>query len=95
MFQFNCEFNCEMSNIYPPELKLKQTTESNTKLSDLDISISINHRKFATEVYDKTDNFNFNIVNYPFMYSNIPPTRPTYGVYISQLIRINRICKKS
>ena len=37
-------------------------------------------------------NFNFNIVNYPFMCSNIP-ARPTYGVHISQLIRINRICE--
>ena len=44
-----------------------------------------------TEAYDKRDNFNFNIVNYPFMCSNIP-ARPTYFVYISQLIRINRIC---
>ena len=44
-----------------------------------------------TEVYDKRDNFNFNIVNYPFICSNIP-ARPTYVVYISQLIRINRIC---
>ena len=76
-----------------PELTLKQTTESDTKLSYLDVSISICHGKFVTEVYDKKDNFNFNIVNYPFMCSNIP-ARPTYGVHISQLIRINRICDK-
>ena len=54
--------------------------------------ISING-KFVNEVYDKRDNFNFNIVNYVFMRSNIP-ARPTYGVYISQLIRINRICDR-
>ena len=46
---------------------------------------------FVTEVYDKRDNFHFNVVDYPFMCSNIP-TRPTYGVHISQLITINRIC---
>ena len=79
-----------MSNIYPPELTLKRTTESDTKLSYLDVSISICRGKFVTEVYDKRDNFNFNIVKYPFMCSNIP-ARPTYDVYISQLIRINRI----
>ena len=44
-------------------------------------------------MFDKRDNFNFNIVNYPYMCSNIP-TKPTYGVYISQLIRISRICDK-
>ena len=44
-------------------------------------------------MFDKRDNFNFNIVNYPYMCSNIP-AKPTYGVYISQLIRISRICDK-
>ena len=85
----NPNFNSEMSNTHSPELTLKRTTESDTKLSYLDVSISICHGKFVTEVYDKRDNFN--IVNYPFMCSNIP-ARPTYGVYISQLNRINRIC---
>ena len=57
-----------MSNIYPPELTLKQTTESDPKLSYLD---SICHGKFVTVVYDKRDNFNFvHIVNYPFTCSN-------------------------
>ena len=31
------------------------------------------------------------IVNFPFLDSNIP-TKPAYGVYISQLVRIGRIC---
>ena len=34
---------------------------------------------------------NFKIVNYPYMCSNIL-AKPTYGVYVSQLIRISRIC---
>ena len=77
-------------NIYPPELTLKRTTESDTTL---DVSISICQGNFITEVFDKRDNFNFDIVNYPYMCSNIP-TKPTYGVYISQLIKISRICDK-
>ena len=48
----NNKFNSEMSNIYPPELTLKLTTESDSKLSYLDASISICHGKFVTEVYD-------------------------------------------
>ena len=89
----NKKFEEEIVNIYPPELTLKRTTESDTTLSYLDVSISICQGKFITEVFDKRDNFNFNIVNYPYMCSNIP-TKPTYGVYISQLIRISRICDK-
>ena len=89
----NKRFEEEIVNIYPPELTLKRTTESDTTLSYLDVSISICQGKFITEVFDKRDNFNFNIVNYPYMCSNIP-TKPTYGVYISLLIRISRICDK-
>ena len=87
----NSKFNSQMSNIYHPELTLKRTTELDTKLSYLYASISICHGKFVPEVYDKSGNFNFNIVCYPYMCSNIP-ARPTYCVYISHLIRINRIC---
>jgi hypothetical protein len=36
--------------------------------------------------YDKRDGFNIPIVDFPFIYSNIP-AGPAYGVYISQVIR--------
>ena len=42
-------------------------------------------------VYDKRDDFNFKIVKFPYLSSNIPPGL-AYGVYISQLVRIGRIC---
>ena len=42
-------------------------------------------------MYDKRDSFQFDIVNFPDMSSNIP-SKPTYGIYISQLVRIGRIC---
>jgi hypothetical protein len=38
-----------------------------------------------TKLYDKRDDFNFQIVNFPFRCSNIPAA-PVYGVYISQMI---------
>ena len=89
----NSKFEKEICNIYPPELTLKRTSESERNLSYLDISISICGGKYVTEVYDKRDDFNFDIVNFPYMYmcSNIL-AKPTYGVYISQLIIICRIC---
>ena len=55
-------------NIYPPELTLNRTAESNSRISYLDISISICNNKYVTEVYHKRENFNFNIVNYPYIY---------------------------
>ena len=44
-----------------------------------------------TKLYDKRDAFNFEIVNFPNMDSNIP-LGPAYGVYISQLVRYSIAC---
>ena len=47
--------------------------------------------RLKTKLYDKRDDFNFPIVNFPFICSNILAA-PAYGVYISQLIRYSRAC---
>ena len=44
-----------------------------------------------TSLYDKRDDFNFHITNFPFLSSNIPSS-PAYGVFISQRIRYVRVC---
>ena len=64
----NNNFEEEIPNIYPSELTLKRISESDTKLSYLDISISILcSSEYVTEVYDKRYAFNFNIVNFPYI----------------------------
>ena len=37
------------------------------------------------------NDFNFEIVNFPFLDGDVPRS-PSYGVYISQLIRFARVC---
>ena len=49
--------------------------------------------KLFTQLYDKRDDFNFPIVNFPYLGSNIPES-PAYGVFVSQLIRYARVCSK-
>ena len=68
---------CQM---YPPELEIKDTTESNTSASYLDLLLSIGRDgQLRTSLYDKRDDFNFHITNFPFLSSNIPSS-PAYGV---------------
>ena len=45
----------------------------------------------SSKIYDKQDDFNFEIVNFPFLDGDVPRS-PSYGVYISQLIRFARVC---
>ena len=39
----------------------------------------------SSKIYDKRDDFNFEIVNFKFLDGDVPRS-PSYGVYISQLI---------
>ena len=50
---------------------------------------SVGTVNFTLPFYDKRDDFNFHITNFPFLSSNIPSS-PAYGVFISQLIRYAR-----
>ena len=43
----------------------------------------------STKIYDKRDDFDFEIVNFPFLDGDVPCST-SYGVYISQLIRFSR-----
>ena len=76
--------------IYPPELEINETTESHCSASYLDLFLDFDrHGKLHTRIYDKRDDFNFPIVNFPYLSSNIPSS-PAYGVFVSQLIRFAR-----
>ena len=78
--------------MYPPGLEIKDTTESNTSASYLNLLLSIGrYDQLRTPLYQKSDDFNFHITKFQFLSSNIPPS-PTYGVFISQLIRYARAC---
>ena len=44
-----------------------------------------------TKLYEKGDEFNFLIVNFPFKYSNLQAV-PAYGVSLSQSMRYSRTC---
>ena len=78
--------------MYPAELEIKDTTESRTSASYLNLLLSIGRDcQLHTSIYDKRDDFNFHTTNFPFLSSNIPSS-PAYGVFISQLIRYARAC---
>ena len=88
----NKRFKEFISDIYPKELTISETTESTSVASYLDLLFTRDRsNNIATKLYDKRDAFGFHIVNFPFMSSNIP-SAPAYGVYASQLVRYARCC---
>ena len=90
----NSRFGDFLHLIYPQELEIKDTTDSGRSASYLDLHLEIdNQGRLCTKLYDKRDDFNFPIVNFPFLCGNIP-SAPAYGVFVSQLIRYSRACGK-
>ena len=88
----NHQFHSHVDSIYPNELEIKDTTEYSTFASYLDVLLMLDtNGKITSQLYDKLDDFNFSIVNFPYLCSNIPAS-PAYGVYISQLIRYAWAC---
>ena len=89
----NDNFNKHINEIYPSELILKNTTTTPSETSYLDTTLNIGEGNGTVRisVYDKREEFNFKIVNFPYLDSNIP-RNPAYGVYISRLVRYARIC---
>ena len=91
-FSFWITVSCLRVRVYPAELEIKETTESTTSASCLDVLLSIGRDgQHQTSIYDLRDDFNFQITNFPFLSSNIPSSL-VYGVFISQLIRYARAC---
>ena len=62
---------------------------SDTEASFLDLHLSISNDFVSTKIYDKRDDFDFEIVNFPILV-DVVPRSTSYGVYISQLIRLAR-----
>ena len=82
-------FDSMISQIYPSELQLNNANTSYKDAAFLDLHLSISNDIVSTKIYDKRDNINLEIVNFPFLDGDVPRST-SCGVYISQLIRFAR-----
>ena len=63
---YNVYFDNMVSQIYPLELQLNKANTSDTEAAFLDLHLSISNDIVSTKVYDKRDDFDFEIVTFPF-----------------------------
>ena len=78
----NPSFEQMVGQIYPTELQLNKANSSDTKAPFLDLNLSITNGIVSSKIYDKRDDFNFEIENFPFLDGDVPRS-PSYGVYFS------------
>ena len=70
----------------PSELQLNKANASDTEAAFLDLHLSISNDIVSTKIYDKRDDFDFEIVNFPFLDGDVPRSA-SYGVCVSRLVR--------
>ena len=86
----NPYFEGMVNRIYPPEMQLNKANTSVTEAPFLVLHLSISNGFNSSKIYDKRDDFDFDIVNFPFLDGDVPRST-SYRVYISQLIRFARV----
>ena len=86
----NPYFEYMEGQIYPTE-QLNKANSADTEAPFLDLDLSITNGIVSSKIYDKRNDFNFKIVNFPFLSGDVPRSS-SYGVYISPLIRFARVC---
>ena len=73
-------FDSMVNHIYPSKLQLNKANVSDTEATCLDLHLSISDGFVKTIIYDKREDFEFDIVNFPFLDGDVPRST-SYGVY--------------
>ena len=68
-----------------------RTGSDNKNINYLDLNINITPEGLNISVYNKTDDFNFDVVSLTFPHSNIP-LEVGYNVFFSQILRYGNVC---
>ena len=87
------DFKEHVYKIYPRELIINQESNNPKDIAYLDLRIKSVDGAADFSIYDKRDDFRFEIVNFPCIDSCIPK-KSALGVFYSQLIRYARISSK-
>ena len=67
----NVYFDTMISQVYPSELQLNK---ADTEAAFLDLHLSISNDIVSTKIYDKRDDFDFEMVIFPFLNGDVPLT---------------------
>ena len=82
----NAYFEQKVSQIYPTKLQLNKANSSDTVAPFLDLNLSITNGKVSSKIYDKRDDFNFEIVNFPFLDGDFLALLPMVYIFLSLFV---------
>ena len=74
----NIYFDQMVDRIYPTELQLYRANSSDTEVAFTDLNLCVSNGTVSTKIYNKRDDFDFDIVNFPFLDGDVPHLGYTY-----------------
>ena len=75
-----------VGQIYPTELQLNKANSSDTEAPFLDLNLSITNGIVPSKIYDKSDDFNFEIVHFPFLMEMFLAPLPMVYIFLSLFV---------
>ena len=87
----NVYFDNMVSQIYPSELQLNKANTSDTEAAFLDLHLSISNYIVSTKIYDKRDDFDFEIVNFPFFMVMLLALHPMESISLNSFILLEHV----
>ena len=81
-------FEHMVDRIYPTELQLNKANSSDTEATFLDLNLSIPNGTVSTKIYAKRDDFDFDIVNFPFLDGEVSRCTSYDCSYISLFVSL-------
>ena len=82
----NPYFEQMVGQIYPTELQLNKANSSDTEAPFLDLNLSITNGIVSSEIYDKRDDFNFEIEISPFLMKMFLALLPMVYIFLSLFV---------
>ena len=79
----NIFFGSMINHVDPSELQLNKANISDTEASFLDLHLSVLDGFVKTKIFDNRDDFEFDIVNFPFIDGDVPRSTSYAVLYFS------------
>ena len=87
----NVHFDNMVSQICPSELQLNKVNTSDTEAAFLDLHLSISNDIVSTKIYDKRDDFEFEIVNFPFLDRMFLVLHPMESISLNSFVLLEHL----
>ena len=80
-----------VNQIYPSELQLNKANTSDTEAAFLDLQLSISNDIVSTKIYDKLDDYDFEIVNFPFYMVMFLALHPMESISLNSFVLLEHL----